>query len=323
MTERFNPPPGWPVPSGWSPPAGWEPDPGWPAAPPGWRFWVDDSAGKSPDGESASSRPTVPASGSASAPARLTLILGVAGVVVLVALTGVVATFLHGRGKTASHSVGPVDQWTEVSKTLPSTPVAPPTGARTRVIVNVDGAASHMNVTSIEKWASDVNKHDEEALVQKCWTYPRSYIRDRYLADAARVADLMGRSPQMTQSGPMWTTGQSGDSSLVAWAEAKSDYACPEIVFAEDGRVRDDVILYRARRYILREQNNPVNRNDTARNYPLACEFVTGTTSNIRNANPDDMAMVSSSSSGWVVRAGDVEITMHQEPGITCIESAR
>lgn len=249
--------------------------------------------------------------------------MGVLGVMVLVALTGGVAIFLHGRGNTPSHSAGPDDQWTEVSKTLPSTPAAPPVGVSTRVIVNVDGATSYMNVTSIEKWASDVSKHDEEALVQKCWTYPRSYIRDRYLADAARVADLMGRSPQMAQSGPMWTTGQSGDSALAPWAEAKSEYACPEIVFAEDGRVRDDVILYRARRYILREQNNPVNHNDTARNYPLACEFVTGTISNIRNANPDDMAMLSSSSSGWVVRAGDVEITMHQEPGITCIESAR
>ncbi|MEB3052348.1 hypothetical protein KV112_21890 [Mycolicibacter sp. MYC123] len=260
---------------------------------------------------------------SADATGKRLVILGTVGAVVLIALAGGVAMFLHGRGTTASHSVGPVDQWTEVSKTLPSTPVTPPIGARTRVIVNVDGAASHMNVTSIEKWASDVNKHDEETLVQKCWTYPRSYIRDRYLADAARVADLMGRSPQMTQSGPMWTTGQSGDSSLVAWAEAKSDYACPEIVFAEDSRIRDDVILYRARRYILREQNNPVNRNDTAGNYPLVCEFVPGSVSNIHRANPDDMAMVSSNSSGWVVRAGNVELTMHQEPGITCIESAR
>jgi len=43
--ERFNPPPGWPVPSGWTPPPEWQPDPVWPAAPPGWQFWVvDDQA---------------------------------------------------------------------------------------------------------------------------------------------------------------------------------------------------------------------------------------------------------------------------------------
>ncbi|NDJ90930.1 hypothetical protein [Mycolicibacter kumamotonensis] len=323
MTGRFNPPPGWPVAPGWLPPPDWQPDPSWPAAPAGWVFWVDEEAGEPATAGSAGKHPTQPGSPSAPVSRNLPLILGIVGVVVLIVLAGGVATFLPGRGNTASHSGGPVDQWTEVSKTLPSTPVDLPAGAGTRVVVNVDGAASHMNVTSIEKWASDVTKHDEEALVQKCWTYPRSYIQDRYLADTARVADLMGRSPQMAQAGPMWKTGQSGDSSLVAWAEAKSDYACPEIVFAEDGRVRDDVILYRARRYILREQHNPVNRNDTAGNYPLICELVPGNISNIHRANPDDMAMVSSSSSGWVVRAGDVEITMHQEPGITCIESAR
>ena len=42
--ERFNPPPNWPVPQGWTPPPGWEPDPSWPPAPPGWQFFVDESA---------------------------------------------------------------------------------------------------------------------------------------------------------------------------------------------------------------------------------------------------------------------------------------
>ncbi|BCB91183.1 DUF4041 domain-containing protein [Phytohabitans suffuscus] len=42
-TQRFNPPPGWPVPPpGWHPPAGWRPDANWPPAPPGWQFWVVD-----------------------------------------------------------------------------------------------------------------------------------------------------------------------------------------------------------------------------------------------------------------------------------------
>lgn len=42
---RFNPPPGWPaLPSAsWSPPPGWTPDRSWPAAPKGWKFWVDDA----------------------------------------------------------------------------------------------------------------------------------------------------------------------------------------------------------------------------------------------------------------------------------------
>lgn len=43
--NRFNSPPGWPVPPrGWQPPAGWQPDPSWPPAPPGWEFWVPEES---------------------------------------------------------------------------------------------------------------------------------------------------------------------------------------------------------------------------------------------------------------------------------------
>lgn len=43
---RFNPPPGWPAPpEGWLPPEGWRPDESWPTPPPGWRFFVEQSAG--------------------------------------------------------------------------------------------------------------------------------------------------------------------------------------------------------------------------------------------------------------------------------------
>ncbi|MEN3359654.1 MAG: hypothetical protein V7637_3636 [Mycobacteriales bacterium] len=43
MTERFNPPPGWPTPpAGWTPPSGWNPDPSWPAPPPDWPLWIED-----------------------------------------------------------------------------------------------------------------------------------------------------------------------------------------------------------------------------------------------------------------------------------------
>lgn len=190
------------------------------------------------------------------------------------------------------------------------------------LVVNVQGAESYMNVNSVNKWAADVSNRDEEALVGKCWTYPRSYIQQRYLGDPARVAALMGTPPQMSQAGPSWTTGIGNDSAALPWAEAKSEYGCPEIRFAEDDGVLDDLILYRAERYVRREQGHPVNSSDTESNYPLACEFVTGTIANIENADPDDMEMLSSSSAEWVVRAGAVTIKMHQEPGITCIESA-
>ena len=43
---RFNPPPNWPVPPGWTPGPNWAPDPSWGPPPPGWQFWVDDSAAR-------------------------------------------------------------------------------------------------------------------------------------------------------------------------------------------------------------------------------------------------------------------------------------
>jgi hypothetical protein len=44
MPQRYNPPPGWPVPSGgWRPSFDWKPDPSWPPAPPGWVFWVKEA----------------------------------------------------------------------------------------------------------------------------------------------------------------------------------------------------------------------------------------------------------------------------------------
>ncbi|MGI8519019.1 MAG: DUF4041 domain-containing protein [Actinomycetota bacterium] len=43
--NRFNAPPGWPVPPlGWTPPDGWQPDPSWPPAPLNWVFWVVDES---------------------------------------------------------------------------------------------------------------------------------------------------------------------------------------------------------------------------------------------------------------------------------------
>ena len=61
MTQRFNPPPGWPVPpTGFQPPAGWRPDPSWPAPPPGWQLWVDDRPAAAPPHPPAAHPATAP-----------------------------------------------------------------------------------------------------------------------------------------------------------------------------------------------------------------------------------------------------------------------
>ncbi|WP_026356955.1 PQQ-binding-like beta-propeller repeat protein [Mycobacterium sp. 141] len=56
---RFNPPPAWPVDPDFTPGPDWQPDPAWPAAPPGWRFWVEDTAaaGHEPGVEKGAARP--------------------------------------------------------------------------------------------------------------------------------------------------------------------------------------------------------------------------------------------------------------------------
>ena len=43
LVHKFNTPPDWPEPpsDSWRPPVGWQPDPAWPAAPKGWRFWLN------------------------------------------------------------------------------------------------------------------------------------------------------------------------------------------------------------------------------------------------------------------------------------------
>src|SRR6266545_533936 len=68
MAYRFNPPPGWPKPpEGWQPPPGWQPDPSWPPAPPGWQFWIDDSAPTPPPDQT---QPWAPPPGATQPPSR-------------------------------------------------------------------------------------------------------------------------------------------------------------------------------------------------------------------------------------------------------------
>lgn len=192
-----------------------------------------------------------------------------------------------------------------------------------RVVVNTSGVESHINIASVNKWADDVNAREEVALVRKCWTYPPSYIRDLYLGDIGRLANLMGQTPEMTQAGPNWRTNAfDGDQAMTPWAESESSYVCPEITYPEDGEFRDDLILHRAKRYILREQGTPMSPNDIASDCWLECELVRGTIANSDKADANDMEIMASSENEWTVRAGSVTIEMHYEPGMTCIHSA-
>ena len=65
VSQRFNPPPGWPpAPQGWLPPPGWRPPASWPPLPHGWQLVVDedqsaageDSVRKATNGRSAWAR---------------------------------------------------------------------------------------------------------------------------------------------------------------------------------------------------------------------------------------------------------------------------
>ena len=72
------------------------------------------------------------------------------------------------------------------SQTTPSEPSAP-------FRVNVDGVGSEsgFRAESVLKWAGDVNNRDVATLTRKCWTWPESYIRQRYLGTGDRLAQAM------------------------------------------------------------------------------------------------------------------------------------
>lgn len=177
--------------------------------------------------------------------------------------------------------------------------------------------------------AADVNARDEEALIRKCWTFPPSYISEVYLGDSARLANLMTQAPGMSQSGPAWTNGAQSDIASLTGGEAESAYACPNISFVEGDAVttdesvyvREDVLMYRAERYIRREQGNPVNPGDADADHGLRCGIDPGPVTGVAAADPDDIEVVSYDGSIWILRAGEATATMWNEPGHLCIKS--
>ncbi|MDT5013444.1 MAG: hypothetical protein QOH57_5061 [Mycobacterium sp.] len=115
---RFNPPPGWPVSPGWAPHSTFVPDPSWPPAPPGWPFWVDDSA--PPHGYPAYPPPWQPGPPFGPPPNHTTrnvlIGLGVALVLVVGLVVGLVVAF----GGDSSKAKSDEDQIREVVVSLES-----------------------------------------------------------------------------------------------------------------------------------------------------------------------------------------------------------
>ncbi len=61
MSQRFNPPPGWPpAPEGFRPRPGWRPPASWPAPPPGWQLWVSDDEPPYSDRSSRATQASLP-----------------------------------------------------------------------------------------------------------------------------------------------------------------------------------------------------------------------------------------------------------------------
>lgn len=205
-------------------------------------------------------------------------------------------------------------------------PAAMPPAAETSATVtpNLSGLPATINPGSIAKWARDVNADDQAVLERKCWTFPASYIRERYLGDRQRLASVMAEQPGGAQTGAVWGTFNS-DNVLVTWAEGRSDYACPKVNLSGLPDITDDIVAHRVKRFILREQGRPINSNDVEANYPMRCDYDKGTVSNVARADAQAVtvrATQTGASPAWGVAAGPVTFQVHVNNGEACIVSA-
>ena len=103
--RQFNPPPGWPdAPTArWRPPKHWRPAEAWPAAPEGWKFWVDEAG-----------RPVRGPIGRYGGPSRIKV-----GAIVLVPFALIALVLVNPFGEDSTE--------TEPSVTLTTVPTTAPT----------------------------------------------------------------------------------------------------------------------------------------------------------------------------------------------------
>ena len=180
---------------------------------------------------------------------------------------------------------------------------------------------------SLQKWADDVSAGDEAALVRKCWTYPASYIRDRYLGSGKKLNEILSATDEPGQSGVRWQS-QSGQV-FATDPELNSTYACPQVTLDGQDMWPDDYVAYRVERFIRREQGDPVNPGDTDSNgYDLTCGLphIQGEVDNVDNADPGDVevsdAPRENNTDTWKVTSNGVEFTVIAMLGNACIQRA-
>ncbi|TDU89048.1 hypothetical protein EV138_2602 [Kribbella voronezhensis] len=117
--KRFVVPPNWPTPPrrSWMPPKTWRPDPAWPAAPEGWKFWVDGKG-----------NPVRGPVGRYAGPSRRAVFAGAGGIALFLALNiwALSAIGLFDSDQPESQAVRVVDDSTPTPTPTP-TPQAPTT----------------------------------------------------------------------------------------------------------------------------------------------------------------------------------------------------
>lgn len=234
-------------------------------------------------------------------------------------------------GVSTAVTPGPV---TTSGDVLPTTSSHHPGPANSTVIINTtgqDGSAWLLNITSLDKWARDVNNGDLRTVVRKCWTYPESYIRERYFDQRNRVAAIFVTKPSGWQTGVAWGDNptEDADRAFITWGEGESDYACPSITFAGENEYPRDLMLHRVHRAILRAQGTPISTYDIDSNYPLICEIPGKANPNIHNlaaADPADISVTASNddprSPEWTLRSGPVTMTARIGLGGSCLATS-
>lgn len=237
---------------------------------------------------------------------------------------------------TSPTSPGTATSW--VTDTVTADSPSPEAGgatepSTTQIVVNTGGDADSINVSSLQKWASDVNNDNLTTLASKCWTFPESYIRERYLGNRERLAAIMALEPGGTQSGILWGTSMSrglsdGDSAFVTWDEGDSDYACPQIELSGQPSITDDQVIHNVKRLILRDRGTPINVYDTQANYPvLVCtgptKLVNNDIHNLDHADPHDITVTGHpTDTEWTVDSNGVEFSVKFQLHYLCTDTA-
>lgn len=189
--------------------------------------------------------------------------------------------------------------------------------------VRVAGASSPMVA-----WAADVSAGNVDGLLEKCWRYPESYVRERYVGvDRAALNAILATTPQATQVGQIW---KSDLGQVIADGPMDESYACPQVVLTGQEQFPEDLVAHTAKRYILLKQGRPMNPAETTgydgQSEPLGCgPSPTGPYDSPDRADADAIVVgdphPAEGTTEWTVGAGPRDVAVQKRLVALCIRA--